>query len=150
MFSEPDDSPVYYHPGSPHAIADRAGVLSLKDREAHDILLSSFMVVRKNCDDTCSQKILEGLSDEKQLEYRENSKIGQSTLKTIKDDLSTGLDSCIRRCFGIFCITQIKDLLSTMERTFSTMSIRQPTNTNKEISTTSTFILLIKRIMSGP
>lgn len=108
MFSEPDATPVSYHPGTTYRVNSNTPVLNLKTRDTHDLLLASFMVVRQNCEEACSQKILEGLSDERQQEYRESSKISQNSIKTIKDDMSNNLDSCIRRCFGIFRITQVK------------------------------------------
>jgi hypothetical protein len=100
MFSEPDETIVDY---SIRSIWRRAGhqfPTYLKHQYARDILMSSFMVVRNNCEEACSQKLLADLSDDKRDEYKKNSRISQNKLKTLDDPLMRNLDSCIRRCFG--------------------------------------------------
>jgi predicted AlkP superfamily phosphohydrolase/phosphomutase len=100
MFSEKDETIVDYNPVS---VFFKTGIINPvhADRSlAQDILVSSFMVVRNNCEEACSQKLLSEVSDSQKQEYRNNSKISQNYLKTVDDDLMRSFDSCIRRCFS--------------------------------------------------
>ncbi len=101
MFSEENENLINYHFGSSYRVLDIPNNQTLKNRHAHDILLASYTLVRSNCEDACSAKLLGELSDDKKKEYRENTKISQITLKTVNDQLQKDLDSCLRRCFGI-------------------------------------------------
>lgn len=101
MFSDSNETIVNYHKGSRYHLASFQEPLTLENRKAKNLLLSSYMLVRSNCEDACANKILADISDENKTAYRENSKIAQISLRSIKDSLSLNLDSCIRRCFGI-------------------------------------------------
>jgi hypothetical protein len=104
MFSEPDETIVDYTKRSQWKRTSHQFPTSLRSQYARDILMSSFMVIRNNCEEACSQRVLADLSEEKKDEYRKNSKIGQQALRTILNDdpVMQSLDSCIRRCFGKF------------------------------------------------
>jgi hypothetical protein len=100
MFSSKEDTVVDYSPGNVYNILPINLPYSLKNLYANNILMSGYMVVRSNCEEACSAKLLGDISDEEKSEYRENSKIGQSKFKTRSDDLQNSFDSCLRRCFG--------------------------------------------------
>jgi hypothetical protein len=102
MFSEPDETIVDYSMRSEWQRIGHQFPTFLRHQYARDILMSTFMVVRNNCEEACSQKLLSDLNDEKREEYRLNSKISQNSLKSLDDPLMRSLDSCIRRCFGKF------------------------------------------------
>jgi len=72
----------------------------LKQRFSNELLLSAYTVVRSNCEEACSAKLLADVSDELKQEYRNNTNISQVALKSRNDDLQRSLDSCVRRCFG--------------------------------------------------
>lgn len=99
MFSQHDDSIVSYHYGNNRLSQPSYLPFTLKQKASNNILLSAFTVVRGNCEDACSQKILADVSDELKQEYKDNSKIAQISLKSKNDSIQKGLDGCIRRCF---------------------------------------------------
>jgi hypothetical protein len=101
MFFELDETIVDYSPKSEFNITGIYHPVNTTKTLAQDILMSSFMIVRNNCEEACSQKLLSELSDNQKEEYRNNSKITQHHLKTIDDSTSRGFESCIRRCFSI-------------------------------------------------
>ena len=100
MFSQKDDTAISYHYGTEYQRQPLYLPFTLKQKFANNALLSAFTVVRSNCEEACSQKLLADLSDELKQEYRDNSKIAQVSLKSKNDSTQVGLDSCIRRCFG--------------------------------------------------
>ena len=100
MFSQKDNTTVNYHHGPITQYSSFYLPLTKKQRTANDILISAFTVVRSNCEEACSQKLLQDLSDEAKQEYRKNSRISQISLKSMNDETQKGLDGCIRRCFG--------------------------------------------------
>jgi predicted AlkP superfamily phosphohydrolase/phosphomutase len=103
MFSERDETIVDYAPVSGLPKTGFFIPVSASKTQVQDILTSSFIVVRNNCEEACSQKLLSEVSESQKQEYRNNSKLGQNHLKTIvNDDLMKSFDSCIRRCFSIF------------------------------------------------
>lgn len=100
MFSEKENFAVDYHTGS---LASTAGIttpLSLKTRKANTYLLASYITVRENCEEVCSNDLLNGLPDDEKEFYRKNSQIGQNNIKEVLNSTSKALDGCIRRCFG--------------------------------------------------
>ncbi len=100
MFSENDETIVDYNPVSAFFKTGIYNPVHANNSLAQDVLTSSFMVVRNNCEESCSQKLLSEVSDNQKQEYRNNSKLSQNYLKTIDDDLMRSFDSCIRRCFS--------------------------------------------------
>ena len=102
MFSEKESSPVDYHYGTTNGYAGLHPPLSLKDRKANTLMLASYMTVRSNCEELCSNDVLNGLPEDEKSFYRSNSHFGQSTKKEIINSTSKALDGCIRRCFGKF------------------------------------------------
>jgi hypothetical protein len=100
MFSEHDETIVDYNPVSSFHKEGITYPYNATKSLAQDFLVSSFMVIRNNCEEACSTKLLSEVSDSQKQEYRNNSKISQHHLKTIDDDLMRSFDSCIRRCFS--------------------------------------------------
>lgn len=101
MFSEEIERTVNWAAGSQYFKLPHEIPMYLKERNSHNILLASYMTVRTNCEEACSTKLLTDIPEEFQAEYRQGSRIAQYNLKTVNDDLSKSLDSCVRRCFGI-------------------------------------------------
>jgi hypothetical protein len=100
MFSQIDNTIVNYHYGTVSQKDSFYFPYTTKQRHSYNLLSSAYTVVRTNCEDACSQKILSDMTDELKKEYRDNSKIGQMKLKSLNNDTQISLDSCIRRCFG--------------------------------------------------
>jgi len=101
MFSDENGISVDYHPGTSFTLTGRPHSLSIESRQANTLLLASFMTVRNNSEEACSNALLKDLSEEDQAMYRENSKIGQNNIKLISNDTSRSFDACIRRSFSI-------------------------------------------------
>jgi len=100
MFSEKENTAVDYHPGSLISVAGNTSPISLKSRQANTLLLASYMTVRSNCEELCSNDLLNELPDDEKDLYRRNSRIGQNNIKEIINYTSKSMDSCIRRCFS--------------------------------------------------
>jgi hypothetical protein len=102
MFSEPDSTIVDYSPGTIYRVPEYTPSISEKEIKNKNVLLASFMVVRTNCEEACSSKLLSNLDENEQKTYRELSQIGQTTLREFNDDITRNMDSCIRSCFSNF------------------------------------------------
>ena len=102
MFSERDETIVDYSPASDYHKNGIVNPVNANKSFVQDILMSSFMVVRNNCEEACSQKLLSEVSDSQKQEYRNNSRLGQHHIQTVDDSLMRSFDSCIRRCFSIY------------------------------------------------
>ena len=101
MFSEKDETIVDYNQGSVFFQIGIVNPIYENKTITQDVLMSSYMIVRNNCEEACSQKLLSDLSDTDKSEYRSNTRISQNYLKTLDNPLMKDMDSCIRRCFGI-------------------------------------------------
>ncbi len=97
-----DETAINYSSGSEIGDLPLNIPLNLKRIHSNNILTSAYTVVRNNCDEACSVKLLSELSDEDKAEYRLNGKISQNKLKTKNDETQKQFDACVRRCFGIF------------------------------------------------
>ncbi len=100
MFTHEDDTPISYSSAGRSVRRPFYLPFSLKQRFSNELLLSAYTVVRSNCEEACSAKLLSDVSDELKQEYRNNTNISQVALKSRNDDLQGSLDSCVRRCFG--------------------------------------------------
>jgi hypothetical protein len=100
-----DETPINYSTGSLYGSNPINLPLNLKMINSNNILTSAYTIVRNNCEEACSIKLLNDLSDEDRAEYRLNSKISQNKFKTKNDDTQSQFDSCLRRCFGIILST---------------------------------------------
>jgi hypothetical protein len=103
MFSEPEETIVDYSVRSRWQETGLHFPTYLKQQYARDILMSSFMVIRNNCEEACSTKLLQDLNDESRDEIRQNSKL-QDSLRSLDSPLSKSFDSCIRRCFSKYIL----------------------------------------------
>jgi hypothetical protein len=97
-----DETPINYASGSTYGQVPINLPYTLRTIHSNNILTSAFTIVRNNCEEACSVKLLSDLSDEDRAEYRQNSKISQNKFKTRNDDTQKQFDSCLRRCFGNF------------------------------------------------
>ncbi len=102
MFSERDETIVDYCKESEYHKNGIVNPVNANKTHVQDILMSSFMIVRNNCEEACSQKLLSEVSDNLKQEYRNNSRLGQQHIQTLDDSLMKSFDSCIRRCFSIY------------------------------------------------
>ncbi len=102
MFSQEDNTAVNYNAGYQLTTPSLVSPYRLKQQFSYNLLLSGFSVIRTNCEEACSSKLLAELSDEDKQETRDNSKISQINMKTRQDDTQNSFDSCLRRCFGKF------------------------------------------------
>jgi hypothetical protein len=100
MFVDLDDSVINYYQGTEFNVPERTSPLTTDFRVNSELNLARFMTVRNNCSTACSKKLLADLPEEEQNSYLQNAKIGQNNLKTINNNLSKELDSCIRGCFS--------------------------------------------------
>lgn len=100
MFSEKDDTVIDYNQGSRFNSQPLNFPYRLKQKFSQNLLIAGYSLIRANCEEACSLKMLADASDEDKAEIRNNSKISQIHLKTRDDELQKGFDSCIRRCFG--------------------------------------------------
>jgi len=102
MFSfSQDETAINYSTGSEYGLVPINLPLNLKTIYSNNVLSSAYTVVRSNCEEACSAKLLSELSDEEKSEIRQNSKLSQIKLKTRNDNTQIQFDSCLRRCFGI-------------------------------------------------
>lgn len=95
-----DETAINYASGSSYGQVPINLPFTNQTIHTNNILTSAYTVVRNNCEEACSVKLLSDLSDEDKAEYRQNSKISQNKLKTKNDETQKQFDSCLRRCFG--------------------------------------------------
>jgi hypothetical protein len=95
-----DDTAINYASGSAYGQVPVNLPLTLRTVHSNNILTSAYSIIRNNCEEACSVKLLSELGDDEKAEYRQNSKISQNKFKTKNDETQTQFDSCIRRCFG--------------------------------------------------
>jgi len=100
MFSTQDVTPIDYFKGNFWNVEDVVHAKPLRERKANNLLMASFITIRRNCEEACSQKMLNDVSEDIKDDCKKNSRISQITLKSNNDELQKGFDACIRRCFG--------------------------------------------------
>jgi len=100
-----DETAINYAAGSAYGQVPVNLPLTPRTVHSNDILTSAYSIIRNNCEEACSVKLLSELSDDDKAEYRQNSKISQIKFKLRNDETQTQFDSCLRRCFGKIKIT---------------------------------------------